>query len=129
MEGLLKTVANILMNSKNAVVLTGAGISAESGIPTFRGKNGLWKKYKPEDLATPFAFQRNPRLVWEWYAWRMDLISRAKPNPAHITLAEMEKEGIIKAVITQNVDGLHSRAGSKNVIELHGNIWNKMCKL
>lgn len=127
MEGLLKTVANILMNSKNAVVLTGAGISAESGIPTFRGKNGLWKKYKPEDLATPFAFQRNPRLVWEWYAWRMDLISRAKPNPAHITLAEMEKEGIIKAVITQNVDGLHFRAGSKNVIELHGNIWRVKC--
>ena len=127
MEDLLKAVADILRSSKNAVALTGAGISAESGIPTFRGKDGLWKKYRVEDLATPFAFQRNPKLVWEWYVWRMNIISKAKPNPAHIALAEMEKEGIIKAVITQNVDGLHFKAGSKNVIELHGNIWRIRC--
>jgi len=127
MEEQLRTVANILKDSRIVVALTGAGISAESGIPTFRGKDGLWKKYRAEDLATPFAFQRNPKLVWEWYVWRMNIISKAKPNPAHVVLAEMEKEGILRAVITQNVDGLHFKAGSKNVIELHGNIWRIRC--
>jgi len=110
----------------SVVVLTGAGISAESGIPTFRGEGGLWKNFKPEELATPQAFAKNPKLVWEWYDWRRQLIAKAKPNKAHMLLAEMEKKMNI-TVITQNVDGLHQRAGSKKVIELHGNIWRVKC--
>lgn len=117
----------LIKRSKYIVAFTGAGISAESGIPTFRGNDGLWKRFRAEDLATPDAFSRNPRLVWEWYVWRMELISRAKPNEAHMVLADMEKKGIIKSVITQNVDGLHQRAGSSKVIELHGSIWRVRC--
>jgi NAD-dependent protein deacetylases, SIR2 family len=106
----------------NLVVLTGAGVSAESGIPTFRGKEGLWKNFKPEELATPEAFRRNPKLVWEWYDWRRQLISKAQPNKAHKLLAQLNA-----VIITQNVDGLHQRAGAKKVIELHGNIWRVRC--
>jgi NAD-dependent deacetylase len=106
----------------NLVVLTGAGVSAESGIPTFRGKEGLWKNFKPEELATPEAFRRNPKLVWEWYDWRRQLISKAQPNKAHKLLAQLNA-----VIITQNVDGLHQRAGTKKVIELHGNIWRVQC--
>ncbi len=109
------------------VVLTGAGISAESGIPTFRGKDGLWKKYSPHELATPEAFSRNPKLVWEWYDWRRQLIAKAQPNEAHSTLAELEGKLKDFWLITQNVDGLHQRAGSEKVIELHGNIWKIRC--
>ncbi len=109
------------------VVLTGAGVSAESGIPTFRGKDGLWNKYDPQELATPEAFQRNPKLVWEWYDWRRQLIAKAEPNEAHRIIAKMEKEFEDFWLITQNVDGLHQRAGSKKVIELHGNIWKVRC--
>ncbi len=108
------------------VFLTGAGISAESGIPTFRGKSGLWNNYKPEDLATPTAFMRDPVLVWKWYDWRRGIVSKAKPNRAHILIAELEKE-IDVIVITQNVDGLHQKAGSTRVLELHGNIWRVRC--
>jgi NAD-dependent deacetylase len=104
------------------VVLTGAGVSAESGIPTFRGEEGLWKNFKPEELATPEAFRRNPKLVWEWYDWRRQLISKAQPNRAHKLLAQLNA-----VIITQNVDGLHQRAGTKKVIELHGNIWRVRC--
>ena len=93
-------------------VLTGAGISAESGIPTFRGAGGLWRNYKPEELATPEAFARDPRLVWEWYNWRRELIAKAAPNAAHRALVELEKRKPGFTVITQNVDGLHDRAGS-----------------
>ncbi|MCS7286571.1 MAG: NAD-dependent deacylase [Anaerolineae bacterium] len=107
--------------------LTGAGISAESGIPTFRGEEGLWKRYRPEELATPEAFARNPALVWEWYDWRRQIIARSKPNPAHRTLAEMEEAFPHFTLITQNVDGLHQAAGSKRVLELHGNIWRVRC--
>jgi NAD-dependent protein deacetylases, SIR2 family len=106
----------------NLVVLTGAGVSAESGIPTFRGEEGLWKNFKPEELATPEAFRKNPKLVWEWYDWRRQLISKAQPNRAHKLLAQMNA-----VIITQNVDGLHQRAGTKKVIELHGNIWRVRC--
>ena len=109
------------------VAFTGAGISAESGIPTFRGKDGLWKKFKAEELATPEAFFRNPKLVWEWYDWRRQLIAKAEPNDAHKILVKMEEEFPDFWVITQNVDGLHQRAGSKKVIELHGNIWKVRC--
>ena len=119
--------ARLLKRAEHAIAFTGAGISAESGIPTFRGKGGLWEKYKPEEIATPEAFERDPVKVWEWYKMRMELIAKAKPNPGHIALARMEEEGIIKTVITQNVDGLHQRAGSKNVLELHGSIWRVRC--
>jgi len=123
----LNKVTEILRNAKHAVVLTGAGISAESGIPTFRGKDGLWNRYRPEELATPEAFTRDPKLVWEWYAWRMGIIFSARPSGAHRTIAEMEKNEIIKAVITQNVDDLHERAGSRNVLHLHGEIAKIIC--
>ncbi len=108
------------------VVLTGAGISAESGVPTFRGKEGLWKKYDPRELATPEAFRRDPKTVWEWYNWRREIIAKAEPSEAHRLLAELERRRDLW-VITQNVDGLHQRAGSERVIELHGNIWKVRC--
>lgn len=110
------------------VVFTGAGVSAESGVPTFRdAQTGLWAKFRPEDLATPGAFRRNPRLVWEWYAWRRTRVAEARPNPAHHALAEMEPLFPQFHLITQNVDGLHQRAGNRNVIELHGNITRTKC--
>jgi NAD-dependent deacetylase len=117
-----------LATARRVTVLTGAGVSAESGVPTFRdAQTGLWAKYSPEELATPRAFRRNPRLVWEWYEWRRKLVASAKPNPAHIALAEMEKRFDDFQLITQNVDGLHQRAGSRAVIELHGNITRTKC--
>jgi NAD-dependent deacetylase len=109
------------------VAFTGAGISAESGIPTFRGPGGLWRRFKPEELATPEAFARDPRLVWEWYRWRMELVFKARPNKAHRLLAELERMGLLRAVITQNVDCLHRAAGSRRVIELHGSIRRVRC--
>jgi len=108
-------------------VLTGAGVSAESGVPTFRGENGLWKKFKPEELANFEAFIQNPQLVWEWYQYRRKLIQEVEPNPGHYALAAMEKKAPKFTLITQNVDGLHQRAGNKNVIELHGNILRNRC--
>ncbi len=110
-------------------VLTGAGISAESGIPTFRGAGGLWKEYKPEDLATPEAFARDPRLVWEWYNWRRERIAQAVPNAAHRALVELEKRKPRFTLITQNVDGLHDLAGSGKILKLHGDIWRMRCTL
>ena len=119
--------AKLLARSRFAIAFTGAGISAESGVPTFRGFNGLWKRHRPEELATPEAFRKDPHLVWSFYKWRMDLIRKAKPNRAHYALAELEKMGVLKAVITQNVDDLHREAGTKNLIELHGNIFRVRC--
>ncbi len=114
--------------AQSVAILTGAGISAESGIPTFRdAMTGLWSAYRPEDLATPAAFQRNPRLVWEWYAWRRSLAANAQPNPAHYALASLEQHVPAFTLVTQNVDNLHQRAGSQNVIELHGNIQRVKC--
>ncbi|MFB3777530.1 MAG: NAD-dependent deacetylase [Bryobacteraceae bacterium] len=107
--------------------LTGAGISAESGIPTFRGAGGLWRQFRPEDLATPEAFARDPRLVWEWYDWRRSLIAKAQPNPGHAALAELERRTPSFTLITQNVDGLHDRAGSRNLLKVHGDIWLVCC--
>jgi NAD-dependent deacetylase len=113
------------------VALTGAGISAESGIPTFRGKDGLWRSFSPQALATPEAFRRDPKLVWEWYDWRRGLIRKAEPNPGHYALAELERRQAARGgsftLVTQNVDGLHDRAGSKNVLKLHGDIWQLRC--
>jgi len=117
-----------LVMAKRVTVLTGAGVSAESGVPTFRdAQTGLWAKFKPEELATPGAFRRNPRLVWEWYDWRRQRVASVQPNPAHRALAEMQNLFPHFTLITQNVDGLHQRAGSRNVIELHGNITRTKC--
>jgi NAD-dependent deacetylase len=115
-----------LQSAHRIIALTGAGMSAESGIPTFRGLEGLWRNYKPEELATPEAFAANPALVWEWYNWRRDLIAAAQPNPGHFALAQLEATKHV-TVITQNVDGLHARAGSSHVIEIHGSIWRTRC--
>jgi NAD-dependent deacetylase len=121
-------LAQQLARASRVTVLTGAGVSAESGVPTFRdAQTGLWAKYRPEELATPSAFRRNPRLVWEWYEWRRKLVADAQPNPAHFALAEMERLFLQFHLITQNVDGLHQRAASRNVIELHGNITRTRC--
>ena len=118
----------VLHSATYVVVLTGAGVSAESRIPTFRdAQTGLWAKYSPEELATPQAFRRNPKLVWEWYTWRRELVAQAKPNPGHLALAKLEQFIPKFTLITQNVDGLHQRAGSRNVIELHGNINRTKC--
>lgn len=108
---------------QNVVVMTGAGVSADSGIPTFRGAGGLWRDFRAEELATPQAFRRDPALVWEWYEWRRDLIRRAEPNAAHHAIARLDDA----TVVTQNVDGLHERAGSADLIELHGNIFRVRC--
>lgn len=114
--------------ANHIVVLTGAGISAESGVPTFReAQTGLWAQYDPQELATPAAFQRNPQLVWAWYAWRRQLLAEAKPNAGHMALAQLENLVPTFTLITQNVDGLHTAAGSKNVVELHGRINRMKC--
>ncbi len=120
-EDRIKAAAKILANAKHAVVFTGAGVSAESGVPTFRGSGGLWTKYDPEEVASISGFRRNPRAFWE-FAKELLVKKDAKPNPAHYAIAELEKMGIVKAVITQNVDMLHQRAGSKRVLELHGSM-------
>ena len=109
------------------VVLTGAGISAESGVPTFRGKDGLWKKFRPEELASLDAFMANPELVWEWYEYRRKIIQEINPNPGHLALVGFQEFFKDFALITQNVDGLHQRAGSEDMIELHGNIQRNKC--
>lgn len=117
-----------LRSARRVVALTGAGVSAESGVPTFRdAQTGLWANFKPEELATPEAFRRNPKLVWEWYAWRRERIHAVQPNPGHCALAELERRIPEFTLITQNVDGLHQRAGNTRVIELHGNITRVKC--
>jgi NAD-dependent deacetylase len=117
-----------LRDAVSVVALTGSGVSAESGVPTFReAQSGLWERYDPQELATPEAFDRDPRLVWEWYEWRRKLVSEAEPNPGHLALAELERRTPNFTLITQNVDGLHERAGSRAVIELHGNILRSKC--
>ena len=119
---------NAVRTAQHVAVLTGAGISAESGVPTFReAQTGLWAQYDPQELATPQAFHRNPKLVWEWYAWRRELVANAAPNAGHLALVELESKVPQFTLITQNVDGLHARAGSQNVIELHGNIMRTKC--
>src|SRR5438046_2831763 len=118
----------VLCRARHVAVLTGSGVSAERGVPTFRdAQTGLWSNFKPEDLATPEAFLRNPKMVWEWYAWRRELVSQAQPNAGHRALVELEKRIPRFTLVTQNVDGLHQRAGSRDVIELHGNITRTKC--
>jgi len=116
-----------LLKVKRCAVLTGAGISAESGVPTFRGKEGLWGKFKPEQLASMDAFMASPKIVWEWYNWRRELMVKVQPNAGHYALAEMENIFEKFVLITQNVDNLHAAAGSKSILELHGNIYRNKC--
>jgi NAD-dependent deacetylase len=116
-----------LKNARSIAVLTGAGVSAESGIPTFRGNGGLWKQFRAEDLATPEAFARDPKLVWEWYDWRRGLVAAAKPNSGHLALAELEARSLRFTLITQNVDDLHERAGSRAILHVHGSLWTVRC--
>lgn len=125
----LRTARARLKSAQRVVVLTGAGISKPSGIPTFRDAAGLWKDFDPEEYATPQAYARNPQKVWEWYAWRYKNVMQAQPNRAHALLVELEEqkgEGFL--LVTQNVDGLHPRAGSKRLVELHGNIARGRCE-
>ena len=119
--------ASLLKSAANVAVLTGAGVSAESGIPTFRSNGGYWQQYRFEDLATPEAFARDPKFVWTWYEERRRAIAQAQPNAGHCALAELERQKAGFTLITQNVDGLHDLAGSKNVIKLHGDIWMLRC--
>ncbi len=123
----LSRIKSKLGLAKAVSVLTGAGISAESGVPTFRGEGGLWRNFRAEELATPEAFRRDPELVWEWYNMRREKIAPLLPNMAHKALASLEDRTKDFTLITQNVDGLHERAGSKNILELHGNIWKVRC--
>jgi len=121
-------LAQALRQAQRVAVLTGAGISAESGVPTFRdAQTGLWAQYNPEELATPQAFQHNPKLVWDWYAWRRERVRGAQPNAGHFALVSMERQIPTFTLITQNVDGLHRRAGSRRVLELHGNLFATKC--
>jgi len=121
----LEILAERIRGARSVTAITGAGVSAASGVPTFRGAGGLWRTYRPEDLATPEAFSRNPTLVWEWYDWRRSLIASCEPNAAHGVLARWStRDGF--TLITQNVDGLHERAGAR-LIRLHGSIWELCC--
>ena len=124
---LIEEVRERLLDSPSTVVLTGAGVSAESGVPTFRGSEGLWNNFRAEDLATPQAFARDPALVWQWYCWRRSKLGGLRPNPAHYALRELEERSSGFTLITQNVDGLHKLAGSAEILELHGNIWRTRC--
>lgn len=123
----MREAAEVLAARRNAVALTGAGISVESGIPAFRGAQGMWEKYDPMEYATIGAFLRDPERVWAMLSEMVEVISRADPNPAHLGLADLEKRGVLRSVITQNVDGLHRAAGSRRVIEFHGNAEELVC--
>ena len=117
----------IIHNSSSITVLTGAGISAESGIPTFRGEQGFWRQQRPEDIAIPQAFSRDPKFVWEWYDLRRQTIKEARPNSGHYAIVDLQNQKSNFSLITQNIDGLHQLAGSRHIIELHGNIWQIRC--
>ena len=125
---LIARAADALAKARHVFVLTGAGMSAESGIPTFRDAlTGLWEKFSPEELATPEAFERDPELVWKWYEWRRELVRKAEPNPGHYAIADLARRVPRLTLVTQNVDGLHQRAGSTDAIEYHGNILRDRC--
>jgi NAD-dependent deacetylase len=126
MEDRLNEIRGRLQTAGRVTVLTGAGVSAASGIPTFRGAGGLWRNFRPEQLATPDAFRRDPSLVWEWYDWRRSLIANCAPNAAHDVLARWSQSPGF-TLVTQNVDGLHELAGTANVVRYHGSIWRLQC--
>ena len=118
----------VLRDARHVCILTGAGVSAESGVPTFRdAQDGLWAKYEPQELATPEAFLADPALIWRWYRWRRELVAEAKPNPGHHAIARLSELVPRLTLITQNVDALHQRAGSKDIIEFHGNLFDDRC--
>lgn len=123
----LAEIKDILVSSKRIIFLTGAGISKESGIPTFRGKDGLWKTYDPMKLASLSSFLKNPSLVWEFYTYRQNLISKCQPNAGHMAISKIQEQKGDSWILTQNVDDLHRRAGSRNIVELHGNIFKVNC--
>ncbi|ROQ89909.1 SIR2 family NAD-dependent protein deacylase [Desulfosoma caldarium] len=123
----MEMVRDKLRQARRIVVLTGAGISAESGVPTFRGAGGLWRTYRATDLATPEAFAKDPQLVWEFYNYRREVLHPLKPNDAHKALVTLEQRCEHFVLLTQNIDGLHQAAGSRSVLELHGNIWWVRC--
>jgi NAD-dependent deacetylase len=126
-EEKIQVLREKLAGRERVAVLTGAGISAESGVPTFRGQGGLWRQYRATDLATPEAFAEDPRLVWEFYNWRREVLAPLHPNPGHQALVAMEGRFAEFTLITQNIDGLHQTSGSRKMIELHGNIWRVRC--
>ena len=126
-EDPLDRIVDALDGARSLTVLTGAGVSAASGVPTFRGQEGLWKSYRPESLATPQAFAENPQLVWEWYQWRREKIAACRPNRAHEVIADWSHRYPEFTLITQNIDGLHERAGTSNVVRFHGSIWEVSC--
>lgn len=123
----VNVLAGRLHRASRLTVLTGAGVSAASGVPTFRGPGGLWKDFRPEELATREAFARDPRLVWEWYDWRRQLVSRCRPNRAHEVIAQWSRRYPVFRLITQNVDGLHERAGTQGMTRFHGSLWDVSC--
>lgn len=123
----VERAAQVLRAARAPLFLSGAGISAESGIPTFRGADGLWNNYRPEDLATPAAFARDPALVWDWYNWRKRLIAEKQPNPAHHAAVELSRKIPNLLAATQNVDGFHAVAGLESILEMHGNIYRTRC--
>ena len=123
----IRALAVRIARASRITVVTGAGVSAASGIPTFRGAQGLWRRFRPEQLATPEAFEKDPKLVWEWYAWRRELVARARPNRAHEVLAAWSRRVPRFTLVTQNVDGLHERAGTRNVVRFHGSLWEIAC--
>jgi NAD-dependent deacetylase len=127
MQEMIRAVAGRLRGAARVTVLTGAGVSAASGVPTFRGADGLWRQIRATDLATPEAFARDPRLVWEWYGWRRERVAACEPNAAHAVLADWTLQHDGWRIITQNVDDLHQRAGSRGVIRLHGSLWELAC--
>jgi NAD-dependent deacetylase len=128
MESLVDRLSGLDLTRESPVaVLTGAGVSAESGVPTFRGEDGLWKNYRPEELATPGAFERDPVTVWQWYDYRRRIIAARGPNPAHHAITRLDERFSDFLLITQNVDGLHARAGTRRIAELHGNIFRVRC--
>jgi NAD-dependent deacetylase len=120
-------IAKRMRLNARITILTGAGVSAASGVPTFRGPDGLWRNFRPESLATPEAFRRDPKLVWEWYDWRRQILSTKNPNRAHEVLAAWSRRYPNFTLITQNVDGLHEKAGTRNVVRFHGSIWEIGC--
>lgn len=126
-EGSVRELAARLRDAERVMVLTGAGVSAASGVPTFRAAGGLWRQYRATDLATPQAFARDPRLVWEWYGWRRQMIAGCRPNRAHETLATWTERHRSWRLVTQNVDDLHIRAGARDLVRLHGSIWELSC--
>lgn len=125
----LEMVKALLDGAERVVVLTGSGVSAESGIPTFREADGLWRQFRAEELARPDAFAEDPELVWEFYNWRRELVANSEPNDAHLALADLECVVPEFLLITQNVDGLHSLAGSRNLLEMHGSLWELQCTM